>query len=158
MLFSFCWQGLRAGFHFSRLIYTVPGAEPKPCFTISCKSSEAIVLSCLHTPHRALAVYAQGWGRSPELLCSTPCKPPHPGCAPLTHSHLPWDFSVSLSPAQILLKTLPLHFPRDAQLIFSCPLRGASGVCGWAGAGRALLTGSDYPAAPRGGGGREATA
>lgn len=61
-------------------------------------------------------------------------------------------FAVSLSPAQILLKTLPFHFPRDAQLIFSCPLRGASGVCGWAGAGRALLTGSDYPAAPRGGG------
>lgn len=73
-----CWQGLRAGFHLSRLIYTVPRAEP--CFTISRKSSKAKVF----TPTPRLWLCAPGEGGTaqnrsvqrpatpPPILCNAP--------------------------------------------------------------------------------------
>lgn len=107
VLFSLCWWGLRAGFHLSRLIYMVSRA--KLCFTISCKSSKALIF----TPTVWLLLCMPKEGGTAQnrsvrpraippvlvgLLLPTATSPGTPG------------FAVSLFPAQILLKTLPFHF------------------------------------------------
>lgn len=109
---------------------------------------QVIKSSDLYGPRMTLAAYAQGGGTAQNSSDQPRAIPNIPAVLFLPTATSPGTlgFAVSLSPAQILLKTLPFHFSERCSANLFLPT-SRSKWCLWVGWGwRALPTGSDYPA------------